>query len=358
MEYDGALDELRASTRNGSTLKFDQQGLVRALDSGEIPTPPVDVPYFGKLDTYVLWAPTGESVFCDTMSEARALRAEYEKDSPSCFWRIGHVSADGLILSDNIDTKWSWDSLAKSKIFGMIQNRMYVGSWNTDVEQDFRLKYVSKSWVSKRGELPSVNEGVKMTFANSTSFAFHDVVSLIRNARNKEWAKSEYLAGRLSLEECNALRARFGYPPLKDSYMRKLMLGPAKVEKILEREFPRDAVGIGRLEEDTPVSPAERKAEKLVESLDDFLKEHETSSDNLPNSPVGPIAEKASSSDPEDDELSPEKQLHGEIVFALADAINAGFRHDSYKESGSVLDKAKKKADTMVTSIEDLLKDL
>lgn len=86
-----------------------------------------------------------------------------------------------MVLTDNIDSQFTWESLAKSRIWGLIQSRLYTGEWNPSVEQDFRLRYVPGSWVAKRGR-PYSEE---LDFANSTSFAFHDIALLIRNSRRK-----------------------------------------------------------------------------------------------------------------------------------------------------------------------------
>jgi hypothetical protein len=85
LEYDGLLDKLSASTRKGSTLEFDKEGLVMALNSGKMPVPVLDGLSDLQLENYVLWAPTGESYVCSSVTEARALRAEYEQNSPSGF---------------------------------------------------------------------------------------------------------------------------------------------------------------------------------------------------------------------------------------------------------------------------------
>lgn len=57
---------------------------------------------------------------------------------------------------------------------------MYSDSWNIDVDQDFRLKYVARSWVAKYAER---RDSVRLNFANSTSYAFHDVCEIIRTSR-------------------------------------------------------------------------------------------------------------------------------------------------------------------------------
>jgi hypothetical protein len=102
------------------------------------------------------------------------------------------------VLSGNIDTVFSWESLAKSRIFGLIQNRMYSGVWNSEMEQDFRLIYVPSSWIAKRMHTVSAR---KLEFSNSTSFAFHDIANLIRSQRSNDLWRDQYKSGNISLDD-------------------------------------------------------------------------------------------------------------------------------------------------------------
>lgn len=60
-------------------------------------------------------------------------------------WKIGRLTPDAILLTDNIDSPFTWASLAKSTIWGLIQSRMYSGDWNSEVEQNFELTYVGAS---------------------------------------------------------------------------------------------------------------------------------------------------------------------------------------------------------------------
>lgn len=68
--------------------------------------------------------------------------------------------------------------------------------------------------------------GVKMTFANSTSFAFHDVVGIIRRSRSNVLWKSRYKAGLISADELNRRRKTIGFGPIsqKATYWRKFII--------------------------------------------------------------------------------------------------------------------------------------
>lgn len=92
------------------------------------------------------------------------------------------------------------------------------------MDQDFRLKYQGSSWVGKRGESSAVLAelcGAKLTFANSTSFAIHDVCGVIRKSRSNVQWKGMYTRGVLTLEELNRRRATIDLAPLSASYMRR-----------------------------------------------------------------------------------------------------------------------------------------
>lgn len=95
-----------------------------------------------------------------------------------------------------------------------------------DVDQDFRLKYVGSSWVGKRGrsaEILSALAGTELNFANSTSFAIHDVVDIIRRSRSNVLWKRMFKAGLIALPELNRRRASIGLAPVSPTYMRRFV---------------------------------------------------------------------------------------------------------------------------------------
>lgn len=72
-------------------------------------------------------------------------------------------------------SKYSWEELLKSRLFGFIQNRLYSGDWNLDeISQDFTLSFKDSSYVHKNlNQLP-------LTIFNSTSYASHWLVAKLR----------------------------------------------------------------------------------------------------------------------------------------------------------------------------------
>lgn len=78
-----------------------------------------------------------------------------------------------------------------------------------------------KSWLGKRGARVAGAARELLTFANSTSFAFNDVTSIIRRSRSNDRLKRMYVDGHLSLGELNARRKMIGFSPLSASYVYK-----------------------------------------------------------------------------------------------------------------------------------------
>lgn len=44
------------------------------------------------------------------------------------YLKIGRVTVDGLVLTDDIDSSSTWDMLARSHIFGLLMSRMQSDS--------------------------------------------------------------------------------------------------------------------------------------------------------------------------------------------------------------------------------------
>jgi len=111
MEFDGKT--LRASTRNGSDLLYDKQDLIVEL---------------------------------------------YEKER-------------GMPLK----SRESWENLVKSKIFGLIQSRMYQGSWTSEeIEQCFSLTKINGSYTEKFMSR-------KLNVFNSSSYASYWLSNKLRS---------------------------------------------------------------------------------------------------------------------------------------------------------------------------------
>lgn len=112
--------------------------------------------------------------------------------------------------------------MAKSNVFGLLQSRMYAGEWDPDrVLQSFDYEYISNSWGAKRGILNL--SGELLTFANSTSVAFYDIVSLLRKSRTNRSLKRALNRGDMSLAQVNRWRRANGFPELHERslYLRR-----------------------------------------------------------------------------------------------------------------------------------------
>jgi len=134
LTYDGIKNELRASTRKGSTLLYDKHGLV-----------------LGKLEEW------------DRLAE----------DYPN-----------------NLKGEYTWEELIKSKLLGFIQSRLYQGSWNLDgYEQCFDLNERKGSlmhYMAKRRKIT-----VPVDVFNSTTFASEWLVKKLSLLKYKTPPASE-----------------------------------------------------------------------------------------------------------------------------------------------------------------------
>lgn len=179
MVFDG--ESFRAATRKGASLEYDKSELVSKYESGDL----ASNDSLTLIGGYVVYGtfPTGhyESEVFSSLFAAR----KHRDAMSGAYLKIKFIDPSGIILSLDVPDDGeagsfdTWEALAKSKIFGLIQSRMYSNSWNIDMDQDFRLKYVARSWVS---QFYLRRSACKLTFANSTSYAFHDVCEILRNS--------------------------------------------------------------------------------------------------------------------------------------------------------------------------------
>lgn len=82
-----------------------------------------------------------------------------------------------------LDTPYpfTWHELFTTKLIGLVQARMYSGTFNLGkLEQDFRLTYGKNSWVSYHDK----KDG-RMTVFNSSSFASTSLNQILRNKERK-----------------------------------------------------------------------------------------------------------------------------------------------------------------------------
>jgi len=128
LEYNGETNKLSAKTRKGSTLEYDKEDLIDAINNPEV-------------------------------------IKGYEKRKRKQDWT-------------------SWEALIKSKLFGFVQSRLYQGSWNMDgYEQCFELNEKEGSWVRLYQTRKQHSE--YMTIFNSTTFASEWLVKRLPTSKWK-----------------------------------------------------------------------------------------------------------------------------------------------------------------------------
>jgi hypothetical protein len=99
---------------------------------------------------------------------------------------------------------------------------MYSDEWNPEVSQNFNLTYVGQSWVAKRGHKTAEEANKRLDFANSTSFAFHDIMEMIQKSRRNASVKRALSLGKITLEDCQQIRKEMNMAPLSERYSRHL----------------------------------------------------------------------------------------------------------------------------------------
>jgi hypothetical protein len=115
-------------TRKGATLEYDKDGLIKACEVSYLFEVPENLRMRHPHKEYVLHHyGSGLSELFETLSEARARRAYWESQGVS-YLKIGRVTIDGIVLTDDIDSPSTWESLARSRIFGLILSRMQSDS--------------------------------------------------------------------------------------------------------------------------------------------------------------------------------------------------------------------------------------
>jgi retron-type reverse transcriptase len=152
-------DTLSAETREGSVLKYDKHDLVSIYDFLEN----WNSTYTDKYRQITPWS-----------AEHRArvekdIEGETNKDFPQWNYFNWH----------HAEKRTHWEELASSRLFGLIQSRLFQGDWNSDITQCFSLSSVKHSWVhniENIRDLQDVSLGSVNVF-NSTSFACHDLLS-------------------------------------------------------------------------------------------------------------------------------------------------------------------------------------
>lgn len=132
LRYEGRVKPpvLEASTRNGASLRYDKHDLVKVLESPKPFLVPYPVEFKSEVpfDSYGLWDGLGGWVECSSLKDAREKLLVLSAGQFSVQWRVVRLSAEGLMISENLDSHDSWESLVRSRIFGLIVSRMQSDS--------------------------------------------------------------------------------------------------------------------------------------------------------------------------------------------------------------------------------------
>jgi len=203
-------------------LRFDKEGLVLDLELRDLLSsgPSRSCSGISEISdsVYLVVNGIGESFSFTSVGEARRVKSLFEATGGSCTWRIMRSDLSGEILTRDIDSLSVWEKVARSNVFGLLQSRLYAGSWSPDeVDQCFDYEYISNSWGSVRGvalskKLEALGAAYRLTFANSTSVAFYDIVSLLRKSRTNKSLKRALNRGDVPLSVVNRWREKNGFP--------------------------------------------------------------------------------------------------------------------------------------------------
>jgi hypothetical protein len=87
-----------------------------------------------------------------------------------------------------INDKHILKMLSDSELLGFIQSRMYIGSWDYDIDQDFKLSHTKDSWIAQQKK--------KNYFFNIFNCSSYAVEELLKNPNGKESYKFKLVPRR------------------------------------------------------------------------------------------------------------------------------------------------------------------
>lgn len=146
------------------------------------------VKYDGKWEksfTFLGLSYDGTTLSANTRKGSKLILAEEEKEWIIALEWFEDNHATYVPLSSgasNLNTRFgdTWDSIMKSRYWGLIQSRLYQGSWDTkELIQEFDFKYKEKSWCDIYVERwRSITK--EMNVFNSSSFASESLFKILR----------------------------------------------------------------------------------------------------------------------------------------------------------------------------------
>lgn len=148
-------DTLSAETRNGAKLVYDKHNLIDIYD---------------MLDNW------GIVYQFDTPNTPEAIASLPRKPAESTSEVLNEPNFYCYQHWTEYWNRSKWEKLASSKLFGMIQSRLFQDGWNVPIEQCFDLNFKERSWVDLKGSS-------ELTIFNSTSFACHDLLNSLSRVK-------------------------------------------------------------------------------------------------------------------------------------------------------------------------------
>jgi hypothetical protein len=209
-------------------MKFDKQDLLKALEISPM-SREGEYQIFDRDAAHEYALIVGPISHCKvvswhgTPSEALSARIKFDERHPGYNTRVIRQTLDGILLSKDIENGLTWESLAQNSSFGWVLNRIWSGSWSSEVVQDFKLKGIPGSWLDTRGYVWSDS----LDFANSTSYAFQSIADHLREIRRRAIYKRLWKEGKISWGAYNDFLIRAGYGGLSE---KSLSLKPATQE--------------------------------------------------------------------------------------------------------------------------------
>jgi hypothetical protein len=149
-------DTLSAETRNGSRMVYDKHNLVDIYDM---------LDNWGIVYKFGAHEDTESTLAC----ERKPVESVKEFSTTSNFYAYQAWT--------EYWNRSSWEKLASSKLFGMIQSRLFQEGWNIPITQCFELTYKPNSWVDRY-------EDKTINVFNSTSIASYDLLKRLSRVRH------------------------------------------------------------------------------------------------------------------------------------------------------------------------------
>jgi hypothetical protein len=149
-------DTLSAETRNGSRMVYDKHNLVDIYDM---------LDNWGIVYKFGAHEDTESTFAC----ERKPVESEKEFSTTSNFYAYQAWT--------EYWNRSSWEKLASSRLFGLIQSRLFQEGWNIPITQCFELTYKPRSWVE-------LSKDKTLNVFNSTSIASYDLLKRLSRVRH------------------------------------------------------------------------------------------------------------------------------------------------------------------------------